>query len=230
VFRADTSKANGTAVIICPGGGFHMLAAAHEGSEVAQWLASKGITCFVLRYRLVHVLSEDPWKEMREKQPSGKFQLDADAIIPLAVTDGREALKYVRAHASDYKIASNKIGIMGFSAGGTVAAAAAFDFTADNRPDFVAPIYAFMPDSLQGTVTVDAPPMFLTVATNDGVGLALHSLSLYNKWYAAKRPVELHMYAKGGHGFGLRMQNLPTDTWIERFYSWLGVEGFLKKE
>ena len=229
VFSANPSKANGTAIVICPGGGFHILAVSHEGTQVAQWLAEKGITAFVLRYRLAHVLSDDPVKEMTEKQKNGTFDRDVDADIPFSVADGREAIKYVRAHAAEYQIDKNKIGIIGFSAGGTVTASAAFNYNADNRPDFAAPIYPYMPDSLQSKVAADAPPLFLTVATDDRLGFAQHAISLYNKWYAAKRPVEMHLYAKGGHGFGMHKQNIPTDTWIERFYEWLGVEGFLKK-
>src|SRR6185295_12795105 len=113
-----------TAIVICPGGGFHILAVSHEGTQVAQWLAEKGITAFVLRYRLAHVLSDDPVKEMTEKQKNGTFDRDVDADIPFSVADGREAIKYVRAHAAEYQIDKNKIGIIGFSAGGTVTASA----------------------------------------------------------------------------------------------------------
>ena len=85
---------------------------------------------------------------------------------------------------------------MGFSASGTVAAGAAFNYTADNKPDFVAPVYAFFPDSLQSTVANDAPPMFITVASDDQLGLTTHSISLYSKWLALKLSAELHAYAK----------------------------------
>jgi acetyl esterase/lipase len=150
------------------------------------------------------------------------------AIVPLEIADARAAISYVRKHASEYKISPERIGIIGFSAGGTVTASTAFNYNAENRPDFVAPVYAYMPASLQSDVPADAPPMFLTAATDDQLGLAPHSVDLYNKWVAAKHSAELHLYAKGGHGFGMRVQNIPTDTWIDRFYDWLGVQGFLK--
>ena len=150
-------------------------------------------------------------------------------IIPLSVTDGKVAIEYVRKHASEYKIDPKKIGIMGFSAGGTVAASAAFNFTPQNRPDFVAPVYAFMPPSMQGTVADDAPPLFIAAATDDGLNLASHSVALYSKWLEAKKSAEIHIYEKGGHGFGMKKQGIPTDTWIDRFGDWLVLLGYIKE-
>jgi acetyl esterase/lipase len=98
------------------------------------------------------------------------------------------------------------------------------------RPDFVAPIYLqyeWVPKS--GGVPADAPPMFIAAASDDQLGLASHSVSLYQNWTAAKKPAELHLFSKGGHGFGMRKQNIPTDHWIERFYDWLEVQGLVKK-
>lgn len=228
VYAPDPSIANGTAIVICPGGGFHLLSINSEGIDVANWLVKKGITCFVLKYRLIHSLTGNPVQDMMDminnKEDSNE---QTKNVIRMAISDGHNALAYVRNHASEYKISTDKIGIIGFSAGGTVAASSAFNYTADNKPDFVAPIYAFMPDSLQTNIPADAPPMFLAAASDDQLGLATHSISLYNHWLAAKHAVELHMYVKGGHGFGMHVQHLPTDEWIERFGDWLQVEGFL---
>ena len=229
VYAPDPSVANGTAVVICPGGGFHLLSINSEGIDVANWLVKKGVTCFVLKYRLMHSPSGNPVQDMMDminNKESGNGE--TTKVIMMAISDGHAALAYVRQHAAEYKISPDKIGIIGFSAGGTVAASSAFNYTADNKPDFVAPIYAFMPDSLQTNIPADAPPMFLAAASDDQLGLASHSVSLYNHWFAAKHSVELHMYVKGGHGFGMRVQNIPTDTWIARFGDWLNVEGFLK--
>jgi acetyl esterase/lipase len=228
VFSPDPSVANGTAVVICPGGAFHVLSIKSEGTDVAQWLNKKGVTCFVLKYRLVHSLTDEPAKEMITQMGKPEFDDQNKKIIPLAIADGKEALTYVRKHAADYKISPDRIGIIGFSAGGTVAASAAFNYTADNRPDFVAPIYPFMPDSMTNNVPADAPPIFLVAASDDQLGLAPHSVNLYNKWIASKHSAELHLYAKGGHGFGMRKQNIPIDKWIERFGDWLDVGGFLQ--
>src|SRR5438034_4050809 len=228
VFTPDASVANGTAVIICPGGAFHALSINSEGFDVASWLVKKGIVCFVLKYRLAHSLTDDPVKEVMDKSGKKEFNDENVAVIPLEIADGRTAIVYVRKHASEYKISPDRIGIIGFSAGGTVTASTAYNYTAENRPDFVAPIYAYMPEFLQGTVPNDAPPMFLAAATDDQLGLAPHSVDLYNKWVAAKHSAELHLYAKGGHGFGMRTQNIHTDIWIDSFAVWLNATGFLK--
>lgn len=227
VFEPDSKEASGTAVIICPGGAFHALSINSEGYDVARWLAKKGVTCFVLKYRLAHSVTTDPIKEMNDKWGSKEFNDEMQAVIPLDIADGRAAIAYVRQHASEYNIKKDKIGIIGFSAGGTVAASTAFSYSSDNRPDFVAPIYAYMPSQLMAKVAEDAPPMFIAAASDDQLNLAPHSVDLYNKWLASKHPVELHMYVKGGHGFGMRQQHSPTDMWIDRFGDWLNVEGFI---
>jgi len=230
VFLPDSAapKTN-TAVVIAPGGGFHLLSIKSEGVDVANWLNKKGITCFVLKYRLVHSKTDNPAQEMMDMISKGDVNNEeTTTAIKMAISDGREAISYVRRHASEYNIDADKIGIMGFSAGGTVTASSAFGYTTDNKPNFVAPIYAFFPDNMQSTVADDAPPMFIVAASDDNLGLAPHSVSLYNKWLAAKHPAELHLYVKGGHGFGMRKQNIPTDNWIERFGDWLSVMNIAK--
>jgi acetyl esterase/lipase/lysophospholipase L1-like esterase len=228
VYRPDPTFNTGTAVIICPGGGFFILAVKNEGSDVAQWLNQKGITAFVLRYRVGHSLTNNPGDELWDNLHKSDFEDKIKPIIPLSVADGKAAIAYVRAHAAEYGIDPSRIGIIGFSAGGTVAASAAYNYTPENKPDFDAPIYAFMPPALQGTIANDAPPMFLAAAADDELELDAHSIDLYNKWKASKHTVELHIYAKGGHGFGMHRQNIPTDTWIDRFGDWLNHQGFLK--
>jgi len=230
VYPADPSIANGTAVIVCPGGGFYILAAVHEGIDVAQWLNKKGVTVFLLKYRLGHSLTDNPGQELSDNMKKSDFVEKITAVIPLSIADGRAAIQYVRVHAAEYKIKPTQIGIMGFSAGGTVTAGTAFNYTADNRPDFVAPIYGYMPPQIQGAVLDNAPPLFLTVASDDNLGLASHSIDLYTKWLTAKKPVELHAYQKGSHGFGMQKKNIPTDTWIERFGDWLSLLGYMKAE
>lgn len=230
LFQPEPATANGTAVIIAPGGGFHALSINSEGFDVARWLVQKGITCFVLKYRLAHVLSSDPTAEFSAKLGKPELEADMNKIIPLAVADGRNAIAWVRKHAGEYNLATNRIGLMGFSAGGTVAAATLFDYNKENRPDFVVPIYPYFPPAMIKSVANDAPPLFIVTATDDGFGLAPHSVELYAKWLTAKKDAELHMYARGNHGFGMKKQNLPTDNWIERFYEWLGVQGLLTKK
>jgi acetyl esterase/lipase len=105
----------------------------------------------------------------------------------------------------------------------------AFHYKPEGRPAFVAPIYSGGPDG-DTPVPADAPPMFIAAASDDNLGLAPRSVALYSKWLEAKKTVELHMYATGGHGFGMHAQNIPTDHWIDRFADWLTLEGFLKKQ
>jgi acetyl esterase/lipase len=227
LFSPNPALKNGTAIIVCPGGGFYGLSINSEGYWVAKYLADKGITVFVLEYRLSHSLTKDPVKENMTISSNQHSAVRANTI-PFAVADGRAAIAYVRNHAAEYGVKPNQIGIIGFSAGGTVAASTAYNYSPENKPDFAAPVYAFMPPELQGTIASDAPPLFLVAATNDQLGLATHSVDIYSKWLASKHSAELHMYAQGGHGFGLKHQNLPTDTWIDRFADWLGLLGYLK--
>jgi acetyl esterase/lipase len=230
VFAPEAGKSNGTAVVICPGGGFQFLAINKEGYDVAKWLVKKGVTCFVLKYRVAHSVTEDPVAEFQAKLGKKEFQEENVPVIAFAVADGKAAVEYVRKHAMEFKIEPDRIGIMGFSAGGTVAASAMYNYTLENRPDFGAPIYPFFPTTMHGTVGSDAPPLFIATASDDNLGLAPHSVDLYSQWLSAKRDAELHMYARGNHGFGMDVQNIPTDKWIERFSEWLDVHGLLKKK
>jgi acetyl esterase/lipase len=230
VYLPDSGLAYGTAVIICPGGGFRFLSINSEGNDVAKWLTKKGVTCFVLKYRIVHVTTDNPVQAMFSglNDPK-KFDEENLKLLPLAIADTRAAIAYLRSHADQWGLLKNKIGILGFSAGGTMAESSAFGYTPDDRPDFVAPIYAYVPAGQNTEVAKDAPPMFLAAASDDQLHLVPSSLTLYSAWQAASKSVELHLYAKGGHGFGMRIQHLSSDTWIDRFGEWLGQQGFLKK-
>lgn len=217
---------NGTGVIICPGGGFHALSINSEGFDVARWLAERGVTSFVLKYRLVQCQTDDPVKEMADKSQE-QFGQDAEAVIPLAMADGLAAMAYVRSHSNDYSLANERIGIMGFSAGGTVAASVGFNYATATRPSFMAPIYPAYRWVPRNEVPEDAPPAFVLAATDDPLNLAPQCIELYNDWTEAGKPAELHLYSTGGHGFGMRTQGLPSDRWIELFGEWLKVQGLM---
>ena len=230
VVKPAPGLANGTAIVICPGGGFMALSINSEGFDVANYLAAKGVTAFVLKYRLAHS-GEDATQEFTDLWDKDRQKLREllDKTGPLSIADGLAAVTYVRQHASEWKISPDRVGIIGFSAGGTVAAGAALQYRPEGRPAFVAPIYAAAPRFKDASVPADAPPMFLTAATDDQLGLAPDSIALYEKWTAAHKSAELHMYAKGGHGFGMHQHNIPTDHWIDRLAEWLELQGLLKK-
>lgn len=229
VYKPEAGSANGTAVIICPGGAFRFLSFASEGNEVAKWMVSKGITAFILKYRLVPETPGINSTLFQDLQKAYFARLDSvnAPYVPLAVADGREAVKYVRQHADEYGLDPHRIGMMGFSAGGTVTGSVAQTYDALSKPDFVAPIYAYVPAILGDKVPADAPPMFLALASDDPIANA--NTRLYEKWRDAGKSVEMHIYPKGGHGFGIQKRGQPTDDWTVRFENWLSVLGLIKK-
>ena len=227
VFPADAGTANGTAVIIAPGGAFHTLSCNSEGADEARWLNKKGITAFVLKYRLVHSVTDDPVKELVSKLSDfKKLDQENDSVIAMAMNDGLTAMTYVRQHAAAFNINPHRIGFMGFSAGGTVTMCVAYNAKPENRPDFIAPVYAYANAVIGSAVPADKMPAFIVAATDDQLVPASQSVAIYSKWIAAKQPAELHMYERGGHGFGMKKQNIPTDAWIERFGEWLHLQGY----
>ena len=229
VFKPLPEQKNGTAAVVVPGGGFMALSINSEGVDVAKYLAAKGVTAFVLKYRIAHT-SGDATEEFAVLYgDKAKFSETIGKVIPLSIADGVAAVSYIRKHAAELGVSPDRVGIIGFSAGGTVTMGVAYQYAPEGRPAFVAPIYAAAGRLKELPVPADAPPMFIAAATDDNLGLAPDSVALYEKWTAARKSVELHMYAKGGHGFGMHQNNLPTDHWIDRFADWLDLEGFLKK-
>jgi acetyl esterase/lipase len=220
IFRPDSTLNNGTSVIIAPGGGLRVLSINSEGKDVAQWLNTKGITAFVLKYRLMPPEMNDKLERMDSLTRAKKVT----SLLTLSITDGLNAMEYVRSNSRALGIDPNKIGFMGFSAGGAVTMGATFKYTIANRPDFIVPVYPWMTVLGAYTVPADAPPMFVICASDDQYDLAHESVELYSAWSKNGKHAALHMYSKGGHGFGMKTQNLPVDTWIQRFYEWALAE------
>ncbi|MDQ6761321.1 MAG: alpha/beta hydrolase [Bacteroidota bacterium] len=226
------AKPNGTAVIIAPGGAFHALAIDLEGTDMAKWLNTKGVTAFVLKYRLVHDDPTHPENNISTLMATQNYKtLDSikAPVISLALQDGLAAVRYVRQHAAQYAVDPKRIGFMGFSAGASLTMSVVYSANDDaSRPNFVAPIYAYEGDIRGSEMPPAKTPNFIAAASDDDLGLATHSVHIYLKWLAANQPAELHMYERGKHGFGMKKQNLPVDTWIERYSDWLKMQGFLK--
>jgi acetyl esterase/lipase len=218
-YLPEPSNATGTAVIVCPGGGFHYLEIQKEGTDMAQWLNARGIAAFVLKYRLLHTGPDFLHEVLVNLDNQARMAELMPPLVPLIIADGQQAVRLVRARAGEWHIKPNRIGIMGFSAGGMVTANVALLYDASSRPDFAAPIYGASPEGVP--VPPDAPPMFIACADDDG--LVNESIRMYTAWNAAGRSAELHIYAQGGHGFGLKPHHLPVDTWTDRFADWLKV-------
>ena len=228
LFQPSEDKRNGTAVIIAPGGGLYGLSINSEGTDVAQWLVARGVTAFVLKYRLVPS-GDDGTTEISElmaRDPDALMEKVGE-VLPYSVQDGLNAIYYVRENAEKYGIVEDKIGFMGFSAGGAVTLGVGYQYNPRNRPDFLVPVYPWTTAMPVQTPAEDAPPIFIVCATNDGLDLARGSMELYNSYLERGLPAELHMYSMGDHGFGMRVQGLPSDRWIERFFDWAVAEGLI---
>ncbi|HKX29340.1 MAG TPA: alpha/beta hydrolase [Blastocatellia bacterium] len=206
-------------VIIAPGGGHRELWAEHEGHNVAKWLNAHGIAAFVLKYRLA-------------REPNSTYQIETHELA-----DIQRAIRLVRSRAAEWGLSPSRIGVMGFSAGGELAALASMRFDGglkdaaeavdrqSSRPDFQALIYPG--GSRKIAVTKDSPPAFLVCGYNDRPDISQGLAEAYLKFKEAGVPAELHIYSSAGHGFGLRDRNRnAVATWPARFDDWLGDLGF----
>ena len=223
-------NANGCAVVICPGGGYQLLAWRHEGLQLAEWFNSIGVTAFVLKYRVPRRIPDKiHWEPMQDVQ---------------------RAIRVVRHNSKKYDVDPNRIGVLGFSAGGhlTVMAGVQFDTqcyqTQDEadkhsaRPDFICPIYAaYLGDGYKDnvaklgalvTVTNATPPTFMAVTWDDAFRGAQAAL-LFAKLREKNVPAELHAYSTGGHGYGINKSNNPVSTWHHHLEAWLKISGFLNR-
>ena len=226
VYSPPADKRNGCAIIICPGGGHNILAYDHEGTECAEFFAAHGVTGIVLKYRVPARNPDKRWEA--------------------AVQDAQRAISLVRSRADEWKLDPQRIGILGFSAGGETAGLAAIltkrQYEASDkvdevscRPDFAALIYAGgfenkkEPWTLNDFVKIDSatPPMFLVHAQDDGVSVA-NSVLVFQELKKAKVAAELHVYSSGGHGYGMRNTGHAVNSWPDRCAEWLVQQGLTK--
>jgi len=224
-------KANGAAVIVAPGGGFLMLSMDNEGLWIAQALADRGIAAFVLKYRTKPTPGDmgeftDAVAKMFANAGDGNVRLKPDGFVATAgnqIADARAAFALIRANAAKWHVDPARVGMMGFSAGAMTTMVTTLG-APEVKPAFIAPIYGSMEAV---TVPADAPPMFAVIAGDDPL-FAHKGFGLIDSWQAARRPVEFHMYEKGGHGFGPGRSGTTTPGWIDTYIRWLDVSGFLK--
>ncbi|QNI37191.1 alpha/beta hydrolase [Edaphobacter albus] len=222
-------KNTGAAIIVFPGGGYEILAIDLEGSEVCDWLTTKGITCVLLKYRVPAPTSVPEWKTWRQSS--------------IALEDAQRTISLVRSRASEWNIDPHKIGVLGFSAGGHLVTATSVHFDkriykevdavdkVSCRPDFAVALYPGHLHAKKGTIelnpdianhiTAQTPPTFLLQNENDNIDSIWDAVSYYAALLKANVPVEFHSYAEGGHAFGLRRTKYPATTWPTLVETWL---------
>lgn len=227
-YLPQTSVANGTAVIVAPGGGFIGLSINSEGHDVAKWLVTRGFAAFVLKYRTKQIEGKDATELGQSARAAFMAQLNNHALIAedgkYGVADGIQAVKVVRAHASEWGIAPDRIVFTGFSAGGMVTELTAIQ--PDERPNYAAPIYgATFPDV--PTIPQGLPPFFMAMAQDDTLA-GPYIVHFYDALKAAGYKPEFHVYNRGGHGWGMRKQGTTSDHWIDEFYYWLEAQGLTR--
>lgn len=232
-FLPEKGKANGVAVIVAPGGGYHWLSMGNEGWEVAEALAKKGITAFVLKYRLFPTAEslDDFTAWMNRPRPTQQKSNDtsknnlpgpsAQMDLSNQLKDAEAAYSMIVKNAKEWGIDTNRIGMIGFSAGAGLTMHATLN-SKTMKLAFIGPIYGGM-----GPVQVpkNAPPMFNVIASDDF--LFNSQFGVIDSWFKAGRPVEFHLYQNGGHGFGLGNPNRTSNRWFDAFMHWLDVNQFL---
>jgi acetyl esterase/lipase len=232
-FLPDPAKATGAAMILAPGGGTLVLGMESQGYQIAKWLNERGIAAFVLKYRLVSTPKElDTFlrlMETRDSKYSEMVSAEQGAEEEIATReDGLEAVRYIRAHASQWKISPDRIGFMGFSAGGYTAVSVAFKANNLSRPNLIALIYGGMPGITKAPAS--APPIFIAATSDDplySLGGGVDSyLSIYAVWQQAHVPAELHVFGTGGHGFGVVPRGKSSDQWLDLLSHWLREQNF----
>ncbi|MFM5931437.1 MAG: alpha/beta hydrolase [Novosphingobium sp.] len=241
-------KANGTAIIIAPGGGMRILNYDSGGTQVARWLTARGYAAFVLKYRIRQMAPDAPRPAFAPPAAGAGPSLpgmdrpemvivnananpaqddpEMDRVRQMAVSDAQQALKLVRANAAKWKINPAKVGMMGFSAGGGVAVGAALEPAGAAYPDFV--VSLFGPSLQDVTVPPHAAPLFMAVTENH-YNVTPGLVALFTKWREARKPAELHIYDMANAPIGMERGGTPTDTWLDRMIDWMALKGFAPK-
>ncbi len=230
-YPPDPSKSLETAMIVAPGGGTRVLMMSYEGVDIARYLNELGVHAFVLKYRLIHTDPEDPGKLPENYKHGIGFlgKQKGQNVFELAAADGQQAVRLLRSQAGRFGIATDRIGMMGFSAGGRVTVSTVMG-PADARPDFAAPIYAPAGKryNLPIAVPENAPPLFIATAANDQVIPWQSSWELFEAWQKAGYPAEIHIFQTGKHGFVEKGGG--ADHFMDRLAEWMRVNGWLDPE
>lgn len=225
-YLPDPAKATGAGVLVAPGGAFLQLSMTSEGEEIARWFADQGIAAFVLKYRL----NESPRDAKAYSKYVGQRMVQAirpgatDNIKePRATQDALTALAMIRSRAKEFRVDPARLGMMGFSAGAMTALNAVLEGQGDARPAFIGYIYGPM---TAVAVPADAPPMFAAIAMDDSL-FKKQGFAIAEAWRDARRPVELHAYERGEHGFGAGRPGTTTVGLLPQFTDWMRMRGLL---
>jgi acetyl esterase/lipase len=230
VYAPPAGKANGVGVVIAPGGGFHILSIDNEGTALADWFAARGVTAFVLKYRLNQTSANDALAMVQLFQYLGTIKSSPDgepAATPgeaQATADAFQAMRLVRERARAFGVDPHRIGFVGFSAGAMLGLKLGASQDAAVRPDFLAAIYGALRTGL--APPAGAPPIFVAAAADDTL-LPGKSQPIYAAWKAKGLDAELHIYDHGGHGFGMAPQGKASDRWISDFGAWLSARHWI---
>jgi acetyl esterase/lipase len=220
-YPADKASRAGTAMIVAPGGGFRTLMMSYEGVDVAKRLNQMGVDAFVLKYRTTYVDPNAP-AGAAGRGPATTGPQAGQNVREMAGADGQQAVRLLRQRAEEFGVRQNRIGIIGYSAGGAVVLSTVYG-PADGRPDFAAPIYAAGANS--NPPPQGAPPLFIAVAADDQTVGYQGSLDLFAAWRKAGLPAELHAFQTGQHGFGKKGGG--ADHYLDRVEEWLKLNGWL---
>jgi dienelactone hydrolase len=227
-FLPDPAKATGAAVVVAPGGAYMLLAIGPEGWEVAKRLNDRGIAAFVLKYRVMAtpVGEAEASAFMNDKVKKGLPDPKKQPTLqyPPSTDDGLAALALIRQNAARYGVDPKRVGMIGFSAGAMTSLNTVIAAKAGEGPDFFGYIYG-----PQAAVRVpkDAPPMFSAIAFDDPLFPSM-GFPIAAAWHKAKRPVEVHAYGRGGHGFGLGIPGTTTTLMLDQFVAWMDMQGLLQ--
>jgi len=227
-YLPEPGKETGTAIIVAPGGGFRTLSMDNEGAEVAKALAARGVAAFVLKYRLIQTPADMGAFQRsmaamfsgaaRPPQPAGS---GLAALAP-QLADADAAFALVRRRAREWHVDPARVGMIGFSAGAMLTMATVLS-GGGARPAFIGSVYGPLAPV---RVPADAPPLFVALAADDPL-FGGSGFGLIDSWTAAHRPVEFHLYERGGHGFGMYRKETTSTGWFDAFVAWLGMHGLL---
>ena len=237
VFLPDAARATGAGIVVAPGGALRVLGFDNEGVKVAEWLNSKGIAAFVLKYRTLQSApaggtgrggappgargTAGPRRELEIRNANANPEPNDPGlaeVVRMGVADAQQALRLIRSNAGEWHVDPARVGIMGFSAGGGIAIGAALAERSDASPDFLISLYG--PSLMDVNVPAQAPPLFIAVGATH-FNVTNGCLALFAAWKAAGKPAEIHVYDQVSAGFGMSKRGLPVDAWIDRLHEWL---------